>query len=53
MKDVQEGFGMLKKIMNCMGYLLSFSRDLNNSNNCLMQINSLKRFNLDKLEKMK
>ena len=35
-----------------MGYLLSLG-DLNNSNNSLMQINILKRFNLDKLEKKK
>ena len=33
-----------------MVYLLSL-RDLNNNNNSLMQINILKRFNLDKLEK--
>ena len=35
-----------------MGYLLSLG-DLNNSNNSLMQINILKIFNLDKLEKKK
>ena len=35
-----------------MGYLLSLG-DLNNINNSLMQINILKRFNLDKLEKKK
>ena len=33
-----------------MGYLLSLG-DLNNSNNSWMQINILKIFNLDKLEK--
>ena len=37
---------------NCMGYLLSLG-DLNNSNNSWMQINILKTFNLDKLEKKK
>ena len=35
-----------------MGYLLSLG-DLNNSNNSWMQINILKIFNLDKLEKKK
>ena len=45
------GIELLKRRKNAWGIYEVLIGDLNNSNNSLMQINILKRFNLAKLEK--